>query len=114
MKRVLTALGTLQVYTRIGTVSLALGVLLLPVAALPNATQTCYAALPAAVNATAAAMGSDVPTELCGTDLGYFGWAILCLALALQAIGFMTCLPMSHTMLANVAYPEIQGKQQQQ
>lgn len=36
-------------------------------------------------------------------------WAVLALPLLLTAVGFMTLLPMVHTMLSNAADPRTQG-----
>ena len=131
VKPILKRLGPMKVYRRIGALSLGLGTALLPVAAWPVAATHCVVNNHL-VNTTitsvmphrqliavaghglarhlAAATASPVPAvELCGPDLSWLMWAITVAALGLQAIGFMTCLPMVHTFISNVGYPEIQG-----
>ena len=105
------------------------GSALLPIAALPLAATRCI--VPEGPNVTAVSalaraasfahaggvhgvhrlLTQNAPEVVpCGDfDLAWLSWGIAFLALAFQAIGFMTCLPMVHTFMSNVAYAEIQG-----
>jgi len=79
------------------------GTALLPVAALPGASTSCIVADSSVLDP------ANVTLVQCGANMWPLSYALLIFALTLEGIGFMTCLPMVHTFLSNVAYRDIQG-----